>query len=88
MKDAQLPVVGQFELNGQLLMGPRAPSPATRRRRASSELLIKFSRFALIAGEGARGPSKSGYMRPNLEFQTDPLPNYRSVRLCRLMRVE
>ena len=52
-------------------MGPRAPSAATRRRRTSFELLIKFSRFALTAGEGARGPSKSGYQRPNLEFQTD-----------------
>jgi hypothetical protein len=28
------------------------------------------------AGEGARGPSKSGYQRPNLEFQTDPLPQW------------
>ena len=39
--------------------GTAGAPPATRRRRAGFELLIKFSRFALIAGEGARGPSKS-----------------------------
>ena|SRR5882724_6765179 len=33
------------------------------------------------AGEGARGPSKSGYQRPNLEFQTDPLPETRGLKI-------
>ncbi len=30
--------------------------------------------FVLRTGAGEGGPSKSGYQRPYLEFQTDPLP--------------
>ena len=34
------------------------------------------------AGEGARGPIKSGYQCPNLEFQTNPLPLFTDACRC------
>jgi hypothetical protein len=63
--------MGQFELNGRLLMGPWAPSPACCAEGIWQKLVVLRKR----AGEGARGPSKSGYQRPNLEFKIDTLAN-------------
>jgi len=47
------------------------PSLLVAQKASGRKLFVSGSR----AGEGARGPSKSGYQHPNLEFQTDPLPN-------------
>ena len=46
------------------------PRPPVAQKASGRKLFVLRTR----AGEGARGPSKSGYQRPNLEFQTDPLP--------------
>src|SRR6185295_4070956 len=46
------------------------PRPPVTQKASGRKLFVLRTR----AGEGARGPSKSGYQRPNLEFQPDPLP--------------
>src|SRR6266850_6861865 len=48
------------------------PRPPVAQKASGRKLFMLRNR----AGEGARGPSKSGYQCPNLEFQTDPLPGY------------
>ncbi|HAF22986.1 MAG TPA: hypothetical protein DCK93_08765 [Blastocatellia bacterium] len=53
-------IKGQFDVRKATLAGSAGASPATGRRRAvfSWQLFVQFfSRFALIAGEGARAPS-------------------------------
>jgi hypothetical protein len=46
------------------------PRPPVAQKASGRKLFV----LRTGAGKGARGPSKSGYQRPNLEFQTDPLP--------------
>jgi hypothetical protein len=47
-----------------LLLGPRAPSPASVVSTKLFETIrFRFQRSALIAGEGARGPSKKLIVR-------------------------
>ena len=50
--------VSDFWVTQSAFLGPRAPSPATERKRRARELYDRTpcSRFALFAGEGARGP--------------------------------
>ena len=62
------------------LLGPRAPSPAMSAKRENLISSSKLARLRRVAGEGARGPSRNGYQRPNLEFQTDPLPRFAGFR--------
>ena len=47
------------------------PRPLVAPKASGRKLFVLRTR----AGEGARGSSNSGYQRPNLEFQTDPLPS-------------
>jgi len=53
-----------------LLWDRGRPRPPVAQKASGRKLFVLCTR----AGEGARGPSKSGYQRLNLEFQTDPLP--------------
>jgi hypothetical protein len=47
------------------------PRPLVAQKASGRKLFVLRTR----EGGGARGPSKSGYQRPNLEFQTDPHEN-------------
>ena len=63
-------------------LGPRAPSPATRGRRATLQKGLEHFRACENAGEGARGPSKSLETRAG-KF----LENYASVPPSRKITV-
>ena len=63
--------MGQFGLNGRTSYETAgAPRPHVAQR----QFVENGSCLGARAGEGARGPSRSGSQRPNLEFQTDPPP--------------